>query len=171
VTDELRFEAFVRAHATALLQAAVLLTGNRPDAEDLLQATLAHLYPRWARVAATEVPVAYVRRALVNRFISGRRDNRTVPMWDVPDLRNDADAGDSAAIKELVWALLGRLPERQRAALVLRYFYDCTDTQIAEELGCRAVTVRSILSRATSALRKQLVAAETMTAAAEAGSR
>ncbi len=97
------FESFVADHASELLRAAVLLTGSRHDGEDLLQATLTHVYPCWEMVAPAAAPVAYVRRAVVNRFVSERRAPRsaTLPVWDVPD-RADGPRSPSPAARLLL---------------------------------------------------------------------
>lgn len=162
MADEVGFELFVRTHAVELLRSAVLLTGNLDHGEELLQDSLTHLYPRWDKVAGADAPVAYVRRVLVNRFVSAARSSqrRVVPVWDVPDQAAGLDLGEDVATRRHIWQLIGRLPERQRAAVVLRYFHDQTDTQIAGVLGCRAVTVRSLLSRAVAAMRADLRAGE-----------
>ena len=149
------FEPFVRAHTPTLYRTAMLLTGNRHDAEELLQDTLAHLYPRWDRVVRADVPLAYVRRSLANRFVSARRSPayRDASMWELPDGWDGRDLGETVAVSRTIWQLLATLPERQRAALVLRYFHDAPDGQIAEALGCRTATVRSLTSRGIAALR------------------
>ncbi|MGH8862668.1 MAG: SigE family RNA polymerase sigma factor [Jatrophihabitantaceae bacterium] len=149
------FDAFVRAHTTALLRTAVLLTGSRDVAEELVQDTLAHLYPRWDRVVAADVPIAYVRRSLANRFVSSRRApaSRNISMWELPDGWDGTDISDAVATRREIWQLLGDLPSRQRAAIVLRYFHDLTDEQIADTMGCRAVTVRSLVSRGVIRMR------------------
>ena len=152
------FESFVRANTTPLLRTAYLLTGSAHSGEELLQDTLAHLYPRWDRVAGADVPLAYVRRTLANRFVSSRRTraSRDLPFAEVPD---SPDSGDSADIAETVstqratWELLRDLPARQRAAIVLRFYDDLPDDQIGEVLGCRPGTVRSLISRGLVALR------------------
>ena len=70
------FSAFVRAHSTALLRSAYLLTGDLASAEDLVQDTFLRLYPRWSRVVAADVPLAYVRRSVMNNFLNSRRRGR-----------------------------------------------------------------------------------------------
>lgn len=155
MADDLAFERFVREQTGSLYRTAYLLTGNRHAAEELLQDTLTHLYPKWAVVAAAERPVAYVRRALANRFVSGRRAPaaRGESMWEVPDTWDGSDLSETVAVSRTVWQLLGDLPERQRAAVVLRYFHDLSDTDVAEVLGCRPVSVRSLVSRGIAAMR------------------
>ena len=148
-------EQFVREHAAELLRGAVLLTGNRERAEDLVQETLTRLLPQWQRVQSADSPLAYVRRSLVNRFVSQRRrrSSSDITVWEVPDVLTGADVADGVATRRSLWQVLGTLPARQRAAVVLRYYDDLTDPQIATTLGCRDATVRSLISRALHALR------------------
>ena len=155
MSDEAAFAAFVRAHSRSLFGTAYLLTGAGADAEELLQDTLAALFPKWGRVMAAEVPVAYVRRALTNRFVSGTRrpSYRDVAFWQLPDAAAPMDVAEAIADRRWLWQLLGRLPERQGAALVLRYFHDFSDDEIAAHLDCRAGTVRSLISRGLTAMR------------------
>ncbi len=157
------FTAFVRAHSRSLYGTAYLLTGNPDAAEDLLPDTLAALFPKWTRVAAAEQSVAYVRRALANRSISAsrRRSGRDLAVWEaLPDGPADLDVAVVVADRRLLWQLLLTLPERQRAALVLRYFHDLPDAEIAPALGCREVTVRSLISRGLATLRTRATETE-----------
>ena len=149
------FGAFVRAHSRSLYGTAYLLTGGGHAAEELLQDTLAHLYPKWDRATAADSHVAYVRRALTNRFVSGTRRpmSRVIPAWPLPGSVAVGDVAEAITDKRWVWLLLGDLPERQRAALVLRYFHDLDDAEIATALDCRVGTVRSLISRGLASLR------------------
>jgi RNA polymerase sigma-70 factor (sigma-E family) len=149
------FDAFVRQHTAALLRTAFLLTGNHHAAEELLQDTFVHLYPQWSRVHSADSPVAYVRRTLTNRFVSSRRTraSRDLAVWELPDGWDGEDLAESIATRRATWQLLARLPDRQRAAVVLRYVNDLPDDEIAAILGCRPATVRSLLSRGLAALR------------------
>jgi RNA polymerase sigma-70 factor (sigma-E family) len=169
MNDDLAFERFVRDHTATLFGTAVLLTGDRYLAEELLQETLTRLYPKWASVTRAEAPVAYVRRAVVNRFVSMRRSpqTRAESRWDLPDGWDGSDLGDRVTTSRTVWQLLGTLPDRQRAALVLRYFQDLPEREVAAALGCRPASVRSLVSRGLAAMRAAYFAAP---AAAE-GSR
>src|SRR5262245_39551208 len=128
------YAAFVRAHSRSLFGTAYLLTGTRDAAEDLVQETFAALYPRWSRIAVMDQPLAYVRRSLTNRFISGtrRRGGGDVALFDLPDMASDLDIAAVVADRGLLWQLMFDLPERQRAALVLRYFHDWPDAEIAD---------------------------------------
>jgi RNA polymerase sigma-70 factor (sigma-E family) len=150
------FAAFVRAHSRSLYGTAYLLTGSPHAAEELVQDTLAALYPKWERVAAADSPLAYVRRSLSNRFVSGSRraSARDLGMWELPDAAAPGDLAHAITERRWLWHVLGTLPERQRAALVLRYFHDLPDDEIAAHLDCRVGTVRSLISRGLSSLRE-----------------
>ena len=150
------FSTFVRANSTALLRSAFLLTGDRAAAEDLLQDTFLRLFPRWSKVVAADVPMAYVRRSLVNNFLNGkRRTGHEVPFAELPERAYDSDLAGAYGDRELVRRLLAGLPAKQRAVLVLRFYEDLSDAQIAADLGCRQGTVRSIVSRGLGALRAE----------------
>lgn len=156
MTEVLDFSGFVRAHTTALLRSAFLLTGDRGTAEELVQDTLVRLYPRWSQVEAADVPIAYVRRSLTNNFLNGRRRKASGELLfaDIPERAYDPDLPGRLGDRELVRELLNGLPPKQRAVLVLRFFHDLSDEQIAADLGCRQGTVRSIVSRGLSGLRE-----------------
>jgi RNA polymerase sigma-70 factor (sigma-E family) len=155
MTDDEHFEAFVRANVGSLQRTAVLLTGSRYAAEELLQDTLARLYGSWSDVRRATAPLAYVRRSVVNRFVSRQRsrDSHDLPMWDVPDPPAGSDHAESVVTRAALSQLLDTLPDRQRVAVVMLYFEDLPDDQIADALGCRTATVRSLISRALVALR------------------
>ncbi len=145
-------EAFLSEHGAALLRLAVMLTGNPADGEDLLQTTLLRLLPRWDWVRAAEVPQAYVRRSLVNTFVSQRRRPNRQVAW--PDGFNPAaPAAERPSDTDAAWAWLATLPPTQRAVLVLRYYEDLPDADIAECLDCAASTVRSNAARGLATLR------------------
>jgi RNA polymerase sigma-70 factor (sigma-E family) len=148
-------ETFVRAHSRSLFGTAYLLTGEAAAAEDLVQDTLASLLPKWSMVERADAPVAYARRALVNRFVSSRRVRRApaVLLDDVPEPADELDVAEHVADRDLLFNLLTTLPARQRAAVVLRYLHAESDAAIAESLGCRQATVRSLVSRGIAALR------------------
>jgi RNA polymerase sigma-70 factor (sigma-E family) len=157
VEGELGFAGFVRARTPALLRTAYLLTGNASAAEELVQDTLVRLYPKWDKVEAADVPIAYVRRALTNVFLNERRraSSRDILMDLVPDRPAAGDTSTRYEDRDEIWRLLDTLGERQRAALVLRFFHDLPDEEIAAALGCRVGTVRSLISRGLAALREQ----------------
>lgn len=151
------FSTFVRVHSTALLRSAFLLTGDRVAAEELLQDTFVRLYPSWSRVSGAELPLAYVRRSLTNNFLNGRRRRTASDLLfaEPPDRGYDPDLAGRLGDRELVRQLLDGLSPRQRAVLVLRFFDDLTDAQIAADIGCRQGTVRSIVSRSLEMLRAE----------------
>jgi RNA polymerase sigma-70 factor (sigma-E family) len=174
--SEASFSGFVHRYAPSLFTTAYLLTGDVGQAEELLQDTLVRLYSNWQRVAAAASPVAYVRRSVVNSFISGRRrTDRVVALDGLEDgpagsrLAGPADAlrglAETVTDRQMLVQLLRELPTRQQAALVLRYFEDLTDAEIAKTIGCRPATVRSLLSRGLAAMRDRTT---TETAAARA---
>lgn len=159
MADLTSFAEFVHAHSRSLLGTAYLLTGDVPTAEDLVQDTLTKLLPRWARVRAADAPVAYVRKALINTYLDSRR-RRLVPtllLEDVADASpGSADFTDRISDRHVVLQLLEHLPPRQRAAVLLRYLHDQDDATIAATLGCRAATVRSLISRGLSTVRREI---------------
>lgn len=151
------FASFVRTNTPSLLRTAYLITGSSSAAEELVQDTLVRLYPKWGRVEAAEQPLAYVRRCLVNGHLNQRRrGSASEIVLDV--LPERSDSIDSMAVvgdRDQIWRLLATVPDRARTALVLRYFHDMTDAQIAELIGAREGTVRSLISRALAGLREQ----------------
>jgi RNA polymerase sigma-70 factor (sigma-E family) len=156
VDVERGFAGFVRANTPALLRTAYLLTGNTGAAEELVQDTLVRLYPKWHRVEAAAAPVAYVRRSLANAFVNQvrRPASREVAVDIMPERPYATDPMDQLADRDEVWTLLRFLPARQRAALVMRFFHDLPDEEIAAALGCRTGTVRSLISRGLASMRE-----------------
>ncbi len=154
------YAEFVRAHSASLFRTAVLLTGDRVQGEELLQDVLVRLYPKWHRVLMAQSPLAYVRQSLVNGYLSARRGTMRVPRHVLIDLDSQlADPTDPLAPildRAVLDQALTSLPARQRAAIVLRYLHDQSDADIATAIGCRAVTVRSLISRGLAALRTDL---------------
>jgi RNA polymerase sigma-70 factor (sigma-E family) len=149
------FTRFVREHTADLLRTGYLLTGNGSAAEELVQETLVRLYPKWHLVEAADVPLAYVRRSLANGFVNHTRraSRREFAVEFLPEGIDDADRPSQLDDRDEIWTMLRTLPERQRAALVLRYFHDLPDDEIGAALGCREGTVRSLISRGLAALR------------------
>ena len=156
------FAQFVRDQTSTLLRSAYLLTGDSASAEDLVQDTFLRLYPKWHRVMSADVPLAYVRRSLVNGFLNNRRrpSSREIVVDEVPDRVDGRDIGLDVTNRDLVWRLLGTVSDRQRAALVMRFFHDLDDDEIAGHLGCRAGTVRSLISRGLATLRAEVAESE-----------
>ncbi len=148
------FSDYVLTRGTALLRMATMLTGNRADAEDLVQAALAKTYRAWGKINDHAALDAYVRRAMVNTHISWWRRRRLeeFPTDELPD-QAVADHARESDTAEVVRRALDRLPQRMRTALVLRYFEDMTEPEIAAALGISLGTVKSTVSRAVAKLR------------------
>ncbi len=148
------FREYVLARGTALLRMAVMLTGNRADAEDLVQAALAKTYLAWGKINDRAALDAYVRRAMVNTHISWWRHRKLeeFPTDELPD-QVVADHARDSDMAEVVRRALDRLPRRMRAAVMLRYFEDMTEPEIAVALGISLGTVKSTVSRAVARLR------------------
>ncbi|HET6876523.1 MAG TPA: SigE family RNA polymerase sigma factor [Jatrophihabitans sp.] len=152
------FAVFVREHTPALLRTAYLLTGNGAAAEELVQDTLVRLYPKWERVEEADAPLAYVRRSLANAYVNHQRRaaRREFAYADVPERMDERDALGQLADRDELWNRLATLPERQRAAIVLRFYEDLSDEDTAQALGCRIGTVRSLISRGLATLRTHM---------------
>jgi RNA polymerase sigma-70 factor (sigma-E family) len=150
------FEEYVAARGAALVRFATLLTGDDHRAQDLAQEALAKAYLSWRRIRRTDRPDVYVRRLLVNADRSWwrRRSSREVPVDRTTDAVVIRDIGHDAGERDAMWRLILRLPERQRAVVVLRYYEDLDDNTIAEILDCSPVTVRTHAMRALAALRE-----------------
>ncbi|MFF5214543.1 SigE family RNA polymerase sigma factor [Micromonospora sp. NPDC000442] len=161
MTDD-GFREFVEIRYTDLIRTAYLLTGSRHAAEDLVQIALMRAMRRWRQV---DEPMAYVRRIMVNertrlwrRFgsreflagVTGSWRSQTEPGRDI---------AHDVAVRDEVLAALHHLPPRMRAVLVLRYWEDLSESQVADVLGCSVGTVKSQSSRALARLRAVLPAA------------
>ncbi len=144
------FAAFVLHRSDALLHTAYLLTQDRQLAEDLLQTALAKAWPRWSRIDAS--PQAYVRKILVNTYSSWwhRRWNGELSTGQPPVATSDEPDGDTTTD---VRTALERLPKRQRAVIVLRFFEDLTEAETARIMQCTVGTVKSQTSKALAKLR------------------
>lgn len=157
------YEEFADSRLTALLRYAVMLTGDPHTAQDLVQETMVRVQLNWRRVDRADAPDAYVRRMLTNQYVDWRRGSwlSRVLLRPEPDTArpSQADHAGESAERDLIWGWLAKLPRRQRAVLVLRYYEDLPDGEIAEILGCAVGTVRSSISRALAALRAELVEA------------
>jgi RNA polymerase sigma factor (sigma-70 family) len=146
-----------------MLRYAVALTGDRDLAQDIVQDVLARAQVNWKRIERADSPDAYVRQMVLNEYLSWRRRwavrNIRVAgeqMVDLVDGRNATrDHADRVVDTDEVWARLAALPRKQRAVLVLRYYEQLDDDEIASLLGCAPVTVRSNASKALKNLRLQ----------------
>jgi RNA polymerase sigma-70 factor (sigma-E family) len=154
------YEEYVGTRWTALYRTAYLLTGNHADAEDLAQTALVKAYLSWSKVTAAASPDAYVRRILTNAFLSSRRPlrvGRERLVDHTPDLEIPAPTHDD---RLTLWPHVTALPPRQRAVIVLRYYEDLSEAQIAETLGCSPGTVKSTASDALKTLKRLVGATE-----------
>jgi RNA polymerase sigma-70 factor (sigma-E family) len=149
------FDDYVERQRPALMRFATILTSQTWLADDLVSDVLGRAYERWDRIGQMAEPNAYVRKMVVNDYVSWqRRLRRTAPHADVePRGAPVADSAQLHAERDAMIERLARLPRRQRAAIVLRYYVGLSDTDIAAHLGCREPTVRSLVSRALAALR------------------
>ncbi|MCA1711585.1 MAG: SigE family RNA polymerase sigma factor [Actinobacteria bacterium] len=148
------FASYVSARSGPLLRLAVGLTGTRPAGEDLLQSALTKVYLSWSKVSAAGATDAYVRRIVVNTHLSLLRRRRVREDLQA-DLVDIAAAAPSYGIedRDALWAALAKLGRRQRAIVLLRYYEDLPDDQIAELIGCSPSTVRSQAMRALNTLK------------------
>ena len=148
-----QFEDFVHGRGQALQRTAYLLTGDWALAEDLVQTALARSWPAWGRIRHAD-PEGYVRKVLVNTHAGWwrRRWRGEIPMLALPDRAGD-DARAGVHERPALRAALLRLPARQRAVVVLRFWEDLSEAATAELLGISPGTVKSTTSKALARLR------------------
>jgi RNA polymerase sigma-70 factor (sigma-E family) len=154
LADDRGFREYVTMRSGSLLRAAYLLTGNRADAEDLVQAALAKTFLAWDRIEDRGALDGYVRRAMVNTHISWWRRRRLdeYPTDEIPD-RAVVDHAPGSDMQDTLRRAIDRLPQRMRAAVMLRYYEDMTEAEVADALGVSLGTVKSTVSRAVAKLR------------------
>ncbi|MFF8512834.1 SigE family RNA polymerase sigma factor [Streptomyces sp. NPDC015492] len=158
MTDEsyVAFAEFAAAAWPRLVRTAHMLTGDFHEAEDLVQTTLAKAYARWSRIPADEA-LAYFRRALINNNISRVRRKRVAHllMPFLPEAVHRTHGGHAEVTEEraALTTALATLPNRQRTVMVLRYFEDMSDQEIATALNCSLGTVKTHARRGLAALR------------------
>lgn len=153
------FEEFAQSRLPALLAFATVLTGQRASAEDITQEVLIRVHHRWDQISGLDRPELYVRKMVLNEFLSWRRRSwRTVPAANPVPARQDLTEDHAASYDDhaAMLAQIAKLPGRQRAVLALRYYEDRSDAEIAELLGCAPATVRAYASRALAALRVEM---------------
>jgi RNA polymerase sigma-70 factor (sigma-E family) len=153
------FEEFAVARLPAILRFAGVLTGDRALADDVVQEVLVRAYLRWEQIARMSLPELYVRKMVVNEFLSWRRRSwRTVPAGPGANFLVQAAPDHAAehANRDVLVTALATLPRRQRAVIVLRYYEGFSETEIAGMLGCRPATVRGYSARALVTLRAAL---------------
>lgn len=155
VGDQQEFEAWAAPRQRGLLRSAILLTGDQSSAEDLVQDALLKVADRWSRLRH-EAPEAYARRIIYNAAVSRwRLRRRESPRADVPEVSVPGRSEAWLAGAD-VRAALQRLTPRQRAVLVLRYYDDLSEQQIAQTLGVTPGTVKSQAHVALRRLREEL---------------
>ncbi|RSS72297.1 SigE family RNA polymerase sigma factor [Streptomyces sp. WAC06614] len=154
-SSEAEFTAYVQERRAALYATAFHLTGDRHEAEDLLQSALFSTYRAWDRISDKAAVGGYLRRTMTNLHISAwrRRKLSEYPTEELPETAGDADAMRGTELRAVLWQALTRLPEPQRTMLVLRYYEGRTDPEIAEILGISVGTVKSSIWRSLRRLR------------------
>ena len=161
--SEREFADFAAESWDPLLRTGYLMTGDAKDAEDLIQETLLRVARRWKRVGSMDHPAAYARRVLINLVLhdADRRSRQRAELWPQDGGTEAADDGAARALRkvddqaEFRWAV-ARLPARQRAVLVLRYWSDLPVAEVADILSCTEGTVTSTASRAAARLAEIL---------------
>lgn len=158
------FAEFVECRQRALQRTAWLLTGDWALAEDLVQTALSRVWPRWNRIVRRDDPEVYVRKVMLNTWMTWRRRSwrgeqaaESVPERAAPD-----DVASEIAGRAAIRDMLSTLTDRQRTVLVLRIFDDLTEAQVAQVLGCATGTVKSTMSQALAKLRHEPRLAELM---------
>jgi len=151
----LTFDEFLGARLPALLRYATVVTCDPHLAEDVVQDVLLRAQQRWARISGADQPEAYVKRMIVNQFLSWRRRRaaKTLPVPTAETAAADVDTAARIVERRALLSQIAALPPRQRAVIALRYYEDMSDVEIAALLGCSEATVRSHCSRALATLR------------------
>jgi RNA polymerase sigma-70 factor (sigma-E family) len=156
------FEQFIASRLGALVRYATVVTWDPHLAEDIIQDVLIRAQARWSRISRLDAPEQYVKRMVLNEFLSWRRRraSRLLPLSaDLIDGRAAPVADHAGRWEERDAALraIATLPPMQRAVIALRYYEDMSDVEISGVLGCRPGTVRSHLSRGLATLRATLL--------------
>ncbi|MDX3531023.1 SigE family RNA polymerase sigma factor [Streptomyces sp. ID05-39B] len=157
--SEAEFTAYVQERRASLYATAYHLTGDRFEAEDLLQSALFSTYRAWERISDKAAVGGYLRRTMTNLHISAwrRRKLNEYPTEELPETAGDTDAMRGTELRTVLWQALTRLPELQRTMLVLRYYEGRTDPEIADILGISVGTVKSSIWRSLRRLREDEV--------------
>ena len=158
---EEEFGRFVAARGRALCRTAYLLTGDWQVGEDLVQEALTRTYLRRRRLRSAAALEPYARRVLVSLFLTSRRRHwhKELPVANVPDHAVNGQF-DAAEDRRGLWPALLALPAQQRAVLVLRYFEDLTEAEIAAVLGCSPGAVKTHAARGLDRLRRSMALEE-----------
>lgn len=154
--SEAEFTAYVRERRASLYATAYHLTGDRHEAEDLLQSALLSTYRAWDRITDKAAVGGYLRRTMTNLHISAwrRRKLNEYPTEDLPEAPGEQDTMRGTELRTVLWQALARLPEQQRTMLVLRYYEGQTDPEIAATLNISVGTVKSSIWRTLRRLRE-----------------
>ncbi|MFI1013767.1 SigE family RNA polymerase sigma factor [Streptomyces sp. NPDC020965] len=157
--SEAEFTAYVEQRRSSLYATAYHLTGDRFEAEDLLQSALFSTYRAWDRISDKAAVGGYLRRTMTNLHISAwrRRKLNEYPTEELPETASDTDAMRGTELRAVLWQALARLPELQRTMLVLRYYEGRTDPEIAEILDISVGTVKSSIWRSLRRMREDEV--------------
>jgi RNA polymerase sigma-70 factor (sigma-E family) len=151
-----QFREYVQSRQAALFRSALLLTGSRQDAEDLLQEALTKLALRWHAIERAGSPDAYVRTTMYHQWISwwrrrGHGHEYATSEW--PEMAGRGDLAADGALRVALVQILRQLTARQRAVVVLRFYEDLSESEVARILGCSVGTVRSQVHRTLARLR------------------
>ncbi|MFJ8312694.1 MULTISPECIES: SigE family RNA polymerase sigma factor [unclassified Streptomyces] len=159
VNADAAFTAYVQERRASLYATAYHLTGDRYEAEDLLQSALFSTYRAWDRISDKAAVGGYLRRTMTNLHISAwrRRKLNEYPTEELPETVGDTDAMRGTELRAVLWQALARLPELQRTMLVLRYYEGRTDPEIADILDISVGTVKSSIWRSLRRLREDEV--------------
>lgn len=157
--SEAEFTAYVQERRASLYATAYHQTGDRFEAEDLLQSALFSTYRAWDRISDKAAVGGYLRRTMTNLHISAwrRRKLNEYPTEELPETAGDTDAMRGTELRAVLWQALARLPELQRTMLVLRYYEGRTDPEIADILDISVGTVKSSIWRSLRRLREDEV--------------
>ncbi|MFB7516820.1 SigE family RNA polymerase sigma factor [Streptomyces sp. NPDC056144] len=157
--SEAEFTAYVQERRASLYATAYHLTGDRFEAEDLLQSALFSTYRAWERISDKAAVGGYLRRTMTNLHISAwrRRKLNEYPTEELPETVGETDAMRGTELRAVLWQALARLPELQRTMLVLRYYEGRTDPEIAEILDISVGTVKSSIWRSLRRMREDEV--------------
>jgi RNA polymerase sigma-70 factor (sigma-E family) len=154
------FREFLAARQTTLIRAGWLLTGDVQHAEDLVQTALVKIMPHWNRLYAAGEVEPYLRRIMATTYTSWRRRrwNAEVPADAIPEHGNASrsDPNDEVGVRDELFTALRSLPRGQRAVVVLRFYFDLSESDTAAALGCGTGTVKSQSSKALATLRRLL---------------
>ena len=150
------FDEFAAARLASMLRFATALTGEPEVAKDLVQEVLIRASARWTEISC---PESYIRRMVVNEYLSWRRRSWRLIPWEAGNHDSGSaspDPADGYVERQALLAEMAKLSRRQRTALVLRYYEGFSNTEISELMGCQPSTVRGLVFRALAALRVEL---------------